>query len=199
MYKDGTVYNTRHLLFDKGYFLKILVYNFAGMSQRFWLKFLDLYVVWRYNLTNYLWHFTRNLRKSWKGIHVKWDRGDYSLKITIYLITYNTKTFYVFIFISWRLITLQYFNGICHTLTWISHRFTCVPLPDPLSPSHPSGSSQCTSPEHLCHASNPGWGSLSHLIIYMFQCYSLNHPTLRLLPESKSLFCTSVSLFLSCI
>ena len=31
------------------------------------------------------------------------------------------------IFISWSLITLQYYSGFCHTLTWISHGFTCVP------------------------------------------------------------------------
>ena len=44
-----------------------------------------------------------------------------------------------FTFISWRLITLQYCSGSCHTLTWISHGFTCVPLPDPPShlPLHP--------------------------------------------------------------
>ena len=42
--------------------------------------------------------------------------------------------FFPFIFISWRLITLQYCSGFCHTLTWISHGFTCVPLPD--LPSH---------------------------------------------------------------
>ena len=42
---------------------------------------------------------------------------------------------YLFIyFISWRLITLQYCGGFCHTLKWISHGFTCVPPPDP--PSH---------------------------------------------------------------
>ena len=43
------------------------------------------------------------------------------------------------IFISWRLITLQYCSGFCHTLTWISHGFTCVPHPDPPShlPLHP--------------------------------------------------------------
>ena len=35
------------------------------------------------------------------------------------------------IFISWRLITLQYFSGFCHTLTWISHGFTCVPILNP--------------------------------------------------------------------
>ena len=66
--------------------------------------------------------------------------------------------FFPIIFISWRLITLQYCSGFCHTLTGISHGFTCVPHPEPLlpppSPPHPSGSSQCTSPEHLSHASN---------------------------------------------
>ena len=42
--------------------------------------------------------------------------------------------FFSFIFISWRLITLQYCSGFCHTLTWISHGVTCIPHPDP--PSH---------------------------------------------------------------
>ena len=37
------------------------------------------------------------------------------------------------------------------------------PLPSP-SPSHPSGSSQCTRPEHLSHASILGWWSVSPLI-----------------------------------
>ena len=37
---------------------------------------------------------------------------------------------FFFFFISWRLITLQYCSGFCHTLTWISHGFTCVPQPD---------------------------------------------------------------------
>ena len=36
--------------------------------------------------------------------------------------------FFSFIFIGWRLITLQYCSGFCHTLTWISHGFTCIPL-----------------------------------------------------------------------
>ena len=56
--------------------------------------------------------------------------------------------FFSFIFISWRLITLQYCSGFCHTVSWISHGFTCVPHPDPPlpppSPSDSSGSSQCT-------------------------------------------------------
>ena len=43
-------------------------------------------------------------------------------------------SFFSFIFISWRLITLQYCSGFCHTLTWICLGFTCSPHPDP--PSH---------------------------------------------------------------
>ena len=42
--------------------------------------------------------------------------------------------FFLIYFISWRLITLQYCSGFCHTLTWISHGFTCIPYLDP--PSH---------------------------------------------------------------
>ena len=52
-----------------------------------------------------------------------------------------------FFFFSWRLITLQYCSGFCHTFTWISHGLTCIPHPDP--PSHlplypiPLGRKQC--------------------------------------------------------
>ena len=46
----------------------------------------------------------------------------------------NIFYFILFFFISWRLITLQYCSGFCHTLTWISHGYTCIPHPDP--PSH---------------------------------------------------------------
>ena len=55
------------------------------------------------------------------------------------LISGSSAFSFSFIFISWRLITLQYCRGFYHTLTWISHRFTCVPHPEPLShlPPHP--------------------------------------------------------------
>ena len=33
-----------------------------------------------------------------------------------------------FVYIGWRLITLQYCSGFCHTLTWIVHGFACVSL-----------------------------------------------------------------------
>ena len=76
------------------------------------------------------------------------------MKKLFYLLWYFFN--FYFIFISWRLITLQYCSGFCHTLTWISHGFTCIPHPDPPlpppSPPDPSGSSQCTRSKHLSHA-----------------------------------------------
>ena len=85
--------------------------------------------------------------------------------------------FFPFIFISWRLITSQHFSGFCHTLTWISHEVTCIPHSNPPSPPSPpdsSGSSQCTRPEHLSHASPGCWCKNSMYIIYR------NHKILRI-------------------
>ena len=41
-----------------------------------------------------------------------------------FLFIYFYFLFVPFTFLSWRLITLQYCSGFCHTLTWISHEFT---------------------------------------------------------------------------
>ena len=73
--------------------------------------------------------------------------------------------FFPFIFISWRLITLQYCSDFCHTFDmnqpWIyMYSPSRFPLPPP-SPPDPSGSSQCTRPKHLSHASSLGWWSVS--------------------------------------
>ena len=50
-------------------------------------------------------------------------------KVTLEFFSENPFTrmtiFFPFIFISWRLITLQYCSGFCYTLAWISHGFTC--------------------------------------------------------------------------
>ena len=62
-------------------------------------------------------------------------------KISFYmaLAFWNFSFFFTFIFISWRLITLQYCSGFCHTLIWISHGLACIPHSDPTShlPPHP--------------------------------------------------------------
>ncbi|KAB0352879.1 hypothetical protein FD754_017736 [Muntiacus muntjak] len=43
-------------------------------------------------------------------------------------------------------------------------------------------------PTNLSHASNLGWRSVSHLMIYMFQCYSLRSSHPRLLPQSPKVW-----------
>ena len=101
-----------------------------------------------------------------------------------------------------RLITLQYCGGFFHTLTWISHGYTCVPHPEPPShlPPHPIPQGHPSAPalSTLPHALNLDWRSVSHMIIYMFQCYSLRSSHPRPLPQSpKRLFYASVSLLLS--
>ena len=89
-----------------------------------------------------------------------------------------------FIYFNWRLITLQYCGGFCHTLTWISHWCTHVPHPEPPShfPPHPIPQIRPSAPalSTMSHASNLDWWSTSHMVVYMFQCYSLksSHPCL---------------------
>ena len=69
--------------------------------------------------------------------------------------------FFSIFLISWRLIILQYCSGFCHTLTWISLGYTCIPHPN--SPSHlplhpnpvglPSAPGQSTCLKH-CYSTN---------------------------------------------
>ena len=69
-----------------------------------------------------------------------------------------------------------------------------TPLPAPF-PSHPSGSSLCSSPECPSHASNLNWRSISHMIIYMFQCCSLKSSHPHLLPQSPKVCSLYLGLF----
>ena len=88
-----------------------------------------------------------------------------------------------------RLITLQYCSGFCYTLTWISHGYTFVP--HPISQGSPS----TLALSALSHASNLDWQSISHMLIYMFQCYSLKSSHPHLLPQSPNVCSLSLCLF----
>jgi len=74
-----------------------------------------------------------------------------------------------------------------------------IPLAPP-SPSHPSGSSQCTSPKHPVSCIEPGLA-----ICFTYDSLHVSMPFFHIIPpspsptESKRLFYTSVSLLLSCI
>ena len=71
--------------------------------------------------------------------------------------------------------------------------------PDPEHPSHlPPYLIHLDCPRApalsaLLHATDLHWSSILHTVIYMFQCYFLKSSHLHILPESKSLFFTSVS------
>ena len=97
------------------------------------------------------------------------------------------------------LITLQDCSGICHTLTWISHGYTCVSHPQPSShlPPHPipQGCPSAPAFKALFHTSNLDWQSISHKVIYMFQCYSLKSSHPCLLPQSPGVCSLYLCLF----
>ena len=111
--------------------------------------------------------------------------------------------FNLFFKISWRLITLQYCSGFCHTLKWFSLWYTCIPHPD--TPSHlPLHPTLWVFPLHQARA------LVSCIQLGLVNCFTLdnihvsmlfsrNIPPLPSPTESKSLFYTSVSLFLFCI
>ena len=122
----------------------------------------------------------------------------------VWLLEHSFLFFFPFIFISWRLITLQYWSGFCHTLTWISHGFTCVPHLDPLPPTSLPIPSLWVFPVHqpwaLVSCIQPGLVicfTLDSVLVSML--FSQNIPPSPSPTESKSMFCTSVSLFLFCI
>ena len=105
-----------------------------------------------------------------------------------------------FFFFNWRLITLQYCGGgFCHKMTWISHGCTCVPHPEPPShlPPHPipQGCPSAPALSALFHASNLEWWSISHMVIYMFQCYSVKSSHPHLLPQSPKVCSLYLCLF----
>ena len=107
-----------------------------------------------------------------------------------------------------RSLTDNYFT----TLWWffpcinMSHPWVhmCCPILNPPSISLPNsiplGWPRALVLSALLHASTLLWSSVLHMVIYMFQYYSLKSSHHLLSPtESKSLFFTSVSLLLSCI
>ena len=108
---------------------------------------------------NVNWNMSRH-RKAFL-----WNSSSQFLQAFENLFSFFVCFFFSFIFISWRLITLQYCSGFCHTLTWISHGLTCVLLPDPPShlPPHPIPLGLPSAPALSICLMHPTWaGDLFH-------------------------------------
>ena len=80
--------------------------------------------------------------------------------------------------------------GVCVFLILNSPPTSHLP-PHPIPLGHPSAPALST----LSHASNLDWQSISHMIIYMFQCYSLRSSHPRLLPQSPKVCSLHLCLF----
>ena len=110
--------------------------------------------------------------------------------------------FYFVIYFNWRLITLQYCGGFLPYIhmnqPWVYMCFpswTSLPLP---SPSHPSGSSQCISPEHPVSCIEPGLAiHFTYDYVHVSMFFSQIIPPSPSPTESKRLLYTSVTLLLS--
>jgi len=105
------------------------------------------------------------------------------------------KKFYLFILLYNIVLVLPYIDMTLPMVYMCSPSWT--PLPPP-SPSHPSGSSQCTSPEHPVSCIKPGLAiRFLYDNIHVSMPFSQTIPPLPSPTESKRLFYTSVSLLLS--
>ena len=109
------------------------------------------------------------------------------------------QSFKKIIYFNWRILYLQYCGGFCHTLTWITHGYTCV---SPFwTPSHlplhsiPLGCHRAPALRALLQAMNLLWSSILHMVIYMFQCYSLKSSLPHLLPYSPKVCSLFLCLF----
>ena len=109
--------------------------------------------------------------------------------------------FFSFIFISWRLITLQYWSVFCHTLTWISHGFSCIPHPDPPShlPLYPIPLGLPSAPGPSTCLMHPSWACdlFHHRKYTCFDVVLSNHPTLWMLSFMPSFSLSSFTLIKS--
>ena len=111
--------------------------------------------------------------------------------------------FFLFlIYFNWRLITLQYCIGFAihqHESTMGVHVFPILNPPSHLPPHPiPLGHPSAPALSILYHASNLDWQFVSHMIIYMFQRYSLKSSHPRLLPQSPKV-CSLYLCFFSCL
>ena len=97
--------------------------------------------------------------------------------------------FLIYIFYFIFKFTILYW--LCHISTWIHHRYTRVPNPEPSSllppRTIPLGRPSAPAPSIQYRASNLDWQLISYMILYSFQCHSPKSSHRLPLPLPQSL------------
>ena len=133
---------------------------------------------------------------QWTAINAMVPEGPVSQKWTLS----PRKIFFLFFLNFILLFNFTILYWFCHISTWILHRYTRVPHPEPSSllPPHtiPLSRLSASAPSIQYHASNLDWRFISYMILYMFQCHSpkSSHP----LPLQQSPKACSIHLCLLC-
>ena len=103
------------------------------------------------------------------------------------------------IYCNWRLITLQYCIGFAIHWHESAMGVHVSPILNPPPTSLPIPSLRVVPAHWLWvpwfHESNLDWSSISHTVIYMFQCYSLKSSHHHLLPQSPKVCFLHLCLF----
>ena len=104
---------------------------------------------------------------------------------------------------TWQMLWVDHLKFVClFVLLYFTLQY-CIGFANPEPPSHlpphtiSLGHPSAPAPSILYPASNLDWQFVSYMILYMFQCHSRKSSHPLPLPESQSLFYTSVFLSLS--
>ena len=131
---------TNVFIFDNNehFFPNTLYMSFFSKSTYFHISYQNVIFPWRKDYNIYFLTFARKCNIA--PFHQLWKKMREFRLLSFFFFNFwmdfyfYLYTLFSFIFISWSLITLQYYRGFCHTLTWNSHGVTCVPHRE--SPSH---------------------------------------------------------------
>ena len=111
------------------------------------------------------------LPHPWDSLGKNTGVGSLLTRMTLWFI------YLFFVVLNVFLIDLQYCVGFCHTLTWISHRYTYVPSLLNLLPTSRSVAPLYVVPKHWFELPESySKFPLAILAMCMFPCYFLNSP-----------------------
>ena len=143
----------------------------------------------QYSITNYNHNIIHEIPRIYSSYH--WSL----IPLFLTFIYFNLEAnYFTILWWFWPFIQMNQSWVYMCSPSWNPSRFP------PPSPSHPSGSFQCTSPEHPLSCIKPGL-----VICFTYDNIHVSMPFSQIIPpspyptESKRLFFTSVSLLLSCI